>query len=112
MPFWHIVNVVCSSVYQIKILFDEGIFWHFVFFMDGCHWAREGVLWFVCVCVCVVCVCVCVCVVCGVCGGGGGGGGGGSLVCHLFPPDEFAPLCTICSLFIEDAGQPPSSALQ
>ncbi len=45
MPFWHIVKVVCSSVYQIKILFDEGIFWHFVFFLDGCHWAREGVLW-------------------------------------------------------------------
>ncbi len=69
MPFWHIVNVVCSSVYQIQILFDEGIFWHFVFFLDGCHWPREGVLWFV---VCSVCVCVCVCVYCG--GGGGGGG--------------------------------------
>ncbi len=26
MPFWHIVKVVCSSVYQIKILCDEGIF--------------------------------------------------------------------------------------
>ncbi len=24
MPFWHIVKVVCSSVYQIKILCDEG----------------------------------------------------------------------------------------
>ncbi len=26
MPFWHIVKVVFSSVYQIKILCDEGIF--------------------------------------------------------------------------------------
>ncbi len=24
MPFWHIVKVVCSSVYQIQILCDKG----------------------------------------------------------------------------------------
>ncbi len=36
MPFWHIVKVVCTSVYQIKTLCDE------VFFFSGggslvCH---------------------------------------------------------------------------
>ncbi len=27
MPFWHNVKVFFSSVYQIKILCDEGFFW-------------------------------------------------------------------------------------
>ncbi len=31
MPFWHIVKVVCTSVYQIKTLCDEV----FVFFLGG-----------------------------------------------------------------------------
>ncbi len=52
MPFWHIVKVVCSSVYEIKILCDEGIFWYFVFFLGGCHRARERVLWYLFLCVC------------------------------------------------------------
>ncbi len=26
MPFWHIVKDVCSSVYQIKLLCEEGFF--------------------------------------------------------------------------------------
>ncbi len=26
MPFWHIVKVVCSSVYQIKIMCNDGLF--------------------------------------------------------------------------------------